>query len=77
MGQIRLRSALPREAGEITALARRSKGYWGYARDILDRMRDMLAMNADQIRDGLVVVAERDRLCSVTTSWAVNRQMAN
>ncbi|MGB8996895.1 MAG: GNAT family N-acetyltransferase [Pseudonocardiaceae bacterium] len=60
MGQIRIRSALPREAGEITALARRSKGYWGYDRAVLARMSDMLTMNADQIRDGVVVVAEQD-----------------
>jgi GNAT superfamily N-acetyltransferase len=60
MGQIRLRSALPREADEISALARHSKGYWGYDRKVLDRMRDMLTMSVGQIRDGLVVVAERD-----------------
>ncbi|MGB8961873.1 MAG: GNAT family N-acetyltransferase [Pseudonocardiaceae bacterium] len=60
MGQIRIRSALPREAAEITALARRSKGYWGYDRAVLARMSDMLTMNADQIRDGVVVVAEQD-----------------
>ncbi len=60
MGQIRLRSALPSEAGEITALARRSKGHWGYDREVLDRMRDVLTMDADQIRDGLVVVADQD-----------------
>ncbi|MGB9281814.1 MAG: GNAT family N-acetyltransferase [Pseudonocardiaceae bacterium] len=60
MGQIRIRSALPREADEITALARRSKGYWGYDRAVLARMSDMLTMNADQIRDGVVVVAEQD-----------------
>lgn len=60
MGEIRLRSALPREAGEITALARRSKGHWGYDREILDGMRDMLTMHADQIREGFVVVAEQD-----------------
>lgn len=60
MAQIRLRSAVPCKAGRITELARRSKGYWGYDREVLDRMRDMLTMNTDQIRDGLVVVAEQD-----------------
>lgn len=60
MDQIRLRAAEPREAGEITALARRSKGYWGYDQESLDRVRELLTVRADQIRDGCVVVAERD-----------------
>jgi GNAT superfamily N-acetyltransferase len=62
MGQIRLRSALSCEAGRITALARRSQGYWGYDHEVLDRMRDMLTINADQIRDGLVVVEQDSTL---------------
>lgn len=60
MGQFRLRPAEPTEAGEITALARRSKGYRGYDQEVLDRMRDLLTMSTDQIRAGLVVVAEQD-----------------
>ncbi|MGH3886948.1 MAG: hypothetical protein ACRDSZ_10330 [Pseudonocardiaceae bacterium] len=42
MDQVRLRAAEPREAGEITALAHRSKGYWGYDRESLDRVRESL-----------------------------------
>jgi len=60
MGQIRMRPAEPGEADQITALARRSKGYWGYGQDALDRMRDLLTVSADQIRAGVVVVAEQD-----------------
>jgi ribosomal protein S18 acetylase RimI-like enzyme len=55
-----LRPALPSEADDITALTLRSKAYWGYDREVLERMRPMLTMNPDQIRDGGVVVAEQD-----------------
>jgi GNAT superfamily N-acetyltransferase len=60
MSGLRLRFAAPSEAEEITALARRSKGYWGYDREVLDRMREMLAISAEQIRAGHVVVVDRD-----------------
>lgn len=50
----------PSEAEEITALTRRSTGHWGYDREVLDRMREMLAVSAEQIRAGHVVVADRD-----------------
>ncbi len=60
MDQVRLRAAEPCEAGEITALAHRSKGYWGYDQEFLDRMRELLTVHSDQIRDERIVVAERD-----------------
>lgn len=58
--QVRLRAAEPCEAGEITALAHRSKGYWGYDQESLDRVRELLTVRSDQIRDERVIVAERD-----------------
>ncbi|MFI5613623.1 GNAT family N-acetyltransferase [Amycolatopsis sp. NPDC051903] len=57
MDQLRLRAAEPDEAAAITELARRSKAYWGYSREFLDRVRDELTVHAHQIRAGTVVVA--------------------
>src|SRR6185295_3165033 len=59
MEQVRVRAAEPHEADDITALARRSKAYWGYDREFLERIRDLLSVEPAEIRDGLVVVAER------------------
>lgn len=60
--ELRLRAATPSEAGAITELARRSKGYWGYDQAFLDRdrVRELLTVHPEQIRDERVVVAERD-----------------
>jgi GNAT superfamily N-acetyltransferase len=55
-----LRPALPSDADDITAVTLRSKAYWGYDREVLERMRPMLTMNPDQIRDDRIVVAEQD-----------------
>lgn len=44
----------------LTALTRRSKGHWGYPQAMLDRMAEMLSISSATIRDGHVVVAERD-----------------
>lgn len=60
MSEIRLRPAEPHEAAAITALARRSKAHWGYSREFLDRVRHILVVLPEQIRDDRVVVAERD-----------------
>jgi ribosomal protein S18 acetylase RimI-like enzyme len=59
MEQVRLRAAEPHEADDITALARRSKAYWGYDQAFLDRVRDLLTVRPEQIRGERVVVAER------------------
>lgn len=60
MSQIRLRPAEPCETDQITALACRSKAYWGYGPDILDRFRDMLTLSVEQIHAGHIVVADQD-----------------
>ncbi|SRR5437763_13532369 len=58
--EIRLRAAEPHEADDITALMRRSKAHWGYDQEFLDRVRDLLTIWPDQIRDERVIVAEHD-----------------
>jgi GNAT superfamily N-acetyltransferase len=55
-----LRRALPGEAAAISELAQRSKAYWGYDQAFLERVRDQLTVGPERIRDGHVVVAERD-----------------
>jgi ribosomal protein S18 acetylase RimI-like enzyme len=60
MEQVRLRAAEPHEVDDITALMRRSKAYWGYDQEFLDRVRDLLIVRSEQIRGDRVVVADRD-----------------
>ncbi|OKJ39169.1 GNAT family N-acetyltransferase [Streptomyces sp. CB01580] len=60
MNEVCLRTAEPYEAGVLTALTRRSKAHWGYPQATLDRMAGMLSISSATIRDGHVVVAERD-----------------
>ncbi|MEU5269735.1 GNAT family N-acetyltransferase [Streptomyces hygroscopicus] len=60
MNEIILRTAEPDEAGVLTALTRRSKGHWGYPQAMLDRMAEMLSVSSATVRDGHVVVAERN-----------------
>ncbi|MFG3256299.1 GNAT family N-acetyltransferase [Streptomyces sp. NPDC048172] len=55
-----LRRARPSEAEALTALTRRSKAHWGYPPEVLERLRELLSVSAEAIRDGHVVVAERD-----------------
>jgi GNAT superfamily N-acetyltransferase len=60
MTQVRLRPAELHEADDITALARRSKAYWGYDQEFLDRIRELLIVEPQQVLDGQVIVADRD-----------------
>ena len=60
MDAVSVRHALPTEADAISALAYRSKAYWGYDQAFLDRVRNQLTVRPERIRDGHVVVAERD-----------------
>ncbi|TQM13647.1 GNAT family N-acetyltransferase [Pseudonocardia kunmingensis] len=60
MAEILVRHAEPDEAEALTGLTRRSKAHWGYPREMLDRWADVLSISPAAIRDGRVVVAERD-----------------
>jgi GNAT superfamily N-acetyltransferase len=60
MAEIHLRPARPDEAELLTGLTRRSKAHWGYPQAMLDRWADVLSISSAAIRDGHVVVAERD-----------------
>lgn len=53
-----IRPARGDEADQISALALRSKGYWGYSQEFLDACRDELTYTADVCGSGDVVVAE-------------------
>lgn len=54
---IRLRAARPTEAPELSALALRSKGYWGYDRAFLAACREELTLAPDAIEERRVMVA--------------------
>ncbi len=44
-----IRRACPAEAGVLSALALRSKAYWGYDADFLDACRDDLTLSPEEI----------------------------
>jgi GNAT superfamily N-acetyltransferase len=53
-----LRPARPGEAKLLTDLALRSKAYWGYAPEFLERCRPVLTLRPDQVGARRTVVAE-------------------
>lgn len=55
-----IRPALPAEAPQISALAPRSKGFWGYDQDFLDACRDDLTIDPSWCDGIRLLVAERD-----------------
>jgi predicted N-acetyltransferase YhbS len=55
-----IRDARPDEAAELTELALRSKAYWGYGEEFLDRARPELTVTAEQVAAHPTVVAELD-----------------
>lgn len=56
--EVVIRPARGDEADHISALALRSKGYWGYSQEFLDACRDELTYTAEVCGSGDVVVAE-------------------
>ena len=51
-----IRRALPSEAGDLSELALRSKGHWGYDANFLAACRDDLALSPDDIATSEVYV---------------------
>jgi GNAT superfamily N-acetyltransferase len=65
---MRIRPALPSEAAELSALALRSKGYWGYDEAFLAACREELTLHAGDLADRRTVVAEQEgRLLGLAT----------
>ena len=61
MGQCwRIRRARPGEAGQLSGLARRSKAYWGYAAEFLERVAAELTIPPRAIAEHQVWVLEAD-----------------
>lgn len=61
-GSITIRDAKPREAMEISALAMRSKSYWGYSKEFMEACREELTVRPEDITSGDLhyVVAEHE-----------------
>jgi GNAT superfamily N-acetyltransferase len=59
MNALHLRPGRDEEAGLLSQLALRSKGYWGYDQDFLDACRAELTLTPEDIRTRQVTVAER------------------
>ncbi len=51
-----LRPAAVRECGALTALALRSKAYWGYDPNFIQACRDELTIRPEHVKSGRVVV---------------------
>jgi GNAT superfamily N-acetyltransferase len=58
MGEVRIRRALPEEAGALTELIMRSKAHWGYDAAFLEACRPGLTMRRESIERDHVVCAE-------------------
>ena len=58
---MQIRRARPEEASELTALAFRSKRFWGYDEAFLEASRPDLTVGDELVRSGRVFVAERNR----------------
>lgn len=60
-----IRSAEPGEAAMLSALALRSKSYWGYSSAFIDSCRDELAYRGEDIQSNRFrfAVAEVDEVC--------------
>lgn len=56
---LRIRAARPDEAAELTELALRSKGHWGYDAEFLARCRSELTLTPADVAARHVAVAER------------------
>lgn len=57
---IRLRPAVDGDLEELSDLAMRSKGHWGYDQQFLDACRDELTITTSRLRRELINVAEVD-----------------
>ncbi|MGD7788995.1 GNAT family N-acetyltransferase [Propionibacteriaceae bacterium Y1700] len=60
MSEVRVREARPEEHEEISALALRSKGHWGYSAEFLEACRAELTIDATDCGSGLMWVVEQD-----------------
>jgi hypothetical protein len=58
MAELVLRAARPAEAGELSALALRSKAHWGSDKDFLEACRAELTYTAEELATHRTVVAE-------------------
>jgi hypothetical protein len=72
-----LRNAEPEDSGLLTALTQRSKAHWGYPQAMLDQWKDILVVSDATIRDGNVVVAERDGVPAGYYNLTGDRRTAN
>ena len=57
MGPITIRAALTAEAEALSALCFRSKAYWGYDADFMERVRGELTITPEAIATGRVLAA--------------------
>ena len=72
-----LRPASPAEAGQLSDLALRSKGYWGYSQAFLEACRSELSYSCGMIEDATFdfVVAEINR--QIVGFYALSRVAGN
>ena len=59
--EFQIRSARPEEAESLSALALRSKAYWGYSADFMQACREELTLTAAYVQKNPTFVAEQNR----------------
>jgi GNAT superfamily N-acetyltransferase len=52
--RIEIRESCESDAGDLTEIRVKSKGYWGYAKEVLEAWRPAMLITADYIRGNLV-----------------------
>ncbi|MDP9111179.1 MAG: GNAT family N-acetyltransferase [Candidatus Eremiobacteraeota bacterium] len=57
LARVQLRRARPDEAGDLTALAMRSKASWGYDEAFMERVEPEMAVTLEMFSDSRIVVA--------------------
>ena len=64
---IRIRNADPGEVDVLTEIAHRAKRHWGYPEAWIRLWKTDLTYTDATLRESIVIVAERDRVCGVAS----------
>lgn len=70
---VTLREAEPHEADQLSGLALRSKGHWGYSEDFLAACADELTIHPEQIESEQIDVIVAERSGEIAGFYALER----
>ncbi|GIN84167.1 hypothetical protein J6TS2_05530 [Heyndrickxia sporothermodurans] len=69
-----IRKALLEESEKLSELAYKSKAFWGYPKDFLDRCKDDLRVTAEYITENPVYIMEDDKKIIAFYSFTLNEK---